>query len=150
MVQLLADDRDGCGIETRSSERLRPGGGEPPALDQAAHDGRVVAASRAGGGGSALPLSGRARVEVLLTAATTLMAVAALASLRPEEIDGWIVAAAFAVQTLLPSLEMPLFVALALLVFALDIPVSQRQALRPIAAALPLRLRPPAGSRPRP
>jgi cation:H+ antiporter len=42
----------------------------------------------AGGGGSILPLAGRERVEMLLTTATTLMAVAALATLRPERMDG--------------------------------------------------------------
>jgi cation:H+ antiporter len=91
-----------------------------------------------GGGGPALPLSGRERVELLLTAATTLMAVAALASLEPERIDGWIVAAAFGIQTLFPSWPVRLFVALALLVFAVDVLLSQRRFLPPIVAALPL------------
>src|SRR6266545_2222450 len=86
----------------------------------------------------ALPTTSRERVELLLTAATTLMAVAALASLEPERIDGWIVAAAFGIQTLFPSWPVRLFVALALLVFAVDVLLSQRRFLPPIVAALPL------------
>jgi hypothetical protein len=49
-----------------------------------------------GGGGVALALPGRERVELLLTAATILMAVAALAALKPEPVDGWIMTAAAA------------------------------------------------------
>ncbi len=96
----------------------------------------VSAAYLLGGGGSALPLSGRARVEMLLTAAMTLMAVAALSSLKPERIDGWIVAAAFGLQALFPSWPVRLFLALALLLFAVDVFLSRRRFLRPIAAAL--------------
>jgi cation:H+ antiporter len=105
-----------------------------------------------GGGGSALPLDGRERVEMLLTSATTLMAVAALASLKPKRLDGWIVAAAFVLQTLFPGWPVRLFVALALLVLALDVLASEREFLRPIAAALPRsvwpRTRPPPRRRP--
>ncbi len=91
-----------------------------------------------GGGGSTLPLSGRAQVEMLLTAATTLMAVAALASLKPEPADGWIMTAAFGLQSLFTSWQVRLFVALALLIFAADILLSQRRFMRAtILAALP-------------
>jgi cation:H+ antiporter len=85
-----------------------------------------------GGGGSALPLSGRERIELLLTSATTLMAVAALASLELERIDSWIVAAGFGVQTVFPNPPVRLLVAVALLVFAVDALVG---AVRPSASA---------------
>jgi len=98
----------------------------------------IPAAYLLGGGGTALPLAGRERVELLLTASTTLMAVAALASLEPDRTDGWIMAAAFGIQTLFPNWPVRLFAALALLVFALDVLLSRRRSLRPIAAALPL------------
>jgi cation:H+ antiporter len=90
----------------------------------------VSAAYLLGGGGAALPLSGRARVEMLLTAATILMAVAALASLKPEPVDGWIMTAAFGLQALFTSWQVRLFVALALLTFAADILLSQRRFMR--------------------
>jgi len=89
-----------------------------------------------GGGGSVLPLSGRERVEMMLTAATALMAVATMASLKPERVDGGIVAAAFGIQAVFPSWPVRLFVAWALLVFAINVLLSKRQFLRPIAATL--------------
>jgi len=97
----------------------------------------IPAAYLLGGGGSALPLSGRERVELLLTAATTLMAVAALASLEPGRTDGWIMVAVFGIQTIFPSWPVRLFAAMALLVFAVDVLLSRRRSLRPIVAALP-------------
>ena len=96
------------------------------------------AAYLAGGGGAALPLADRARVELLLTAATTLMAVAALASLKPKPVDGWIMTAAFGLQELFTSLQARLFVALALLIFAADVLLSERRFVREtVLAALP-------------
>jgi cation:H+ antiporter len=97
----------------------------------------------AGGGGTVLPLAGRGRVELLLTAATTLTVVAALASLRPERIDGWIMTAAFGLETLFPGWPVRLAVAIGLLAFAADLLLSRRRHLLSIAAALPQSLRPP-------
>jgi cation:H+ antiporter len=95
-----------------------------------------------GGGGAALALPGRAQVEMLLTAATILMAVAALASLQPEPVDGWIMTAAFVLQSLFTSWQVRLVVALALLTFAADILLSQRRWMcAAIRAALPQNLR---------
>jgi cation:H+ antiporter len=91
-----------------------------------------------GGGGAALALPGRGRVELLLTAATILMAVAALASLKPKPVDGWIMTAAFGLQPIFTSWLARLFVALALLTFAADILLSQRRGLgAAVRAALP-------------
>jgi cation:H+ antiporter len=95
-----------------------------------------------GGGGPALPLSGRGQVEMLLTAATILMAVGALASLKPEPVDGWIITAAFGLQSVFTSWQARLFVALALLTFAADILLSERRFMRAtFRAALPQSLR---------
>jgi cation:H+ antiporter len=100
-----------------------------------------------GGGGWAMPLTGEARIDVLLTAAVTLTTVAALASPEPERAEGWIVAAAFGIQTLFPAPAVRLFVALALLTFAIDIIFSQRQLLPALLVTLPGRTRqlPPPG-----
>jgi hypothetical protein len=54
--------------------------------------------------------------------------VVALAALKPEPVDGWIMTAAFGLQSLFTSWLARLFVALALLTFAADIPLSQRRA----------------------
>jgi cation:H+ antiporter len=90
-----------------------------------------------GGGGPVLALTGRERVEVLLTAATILLSVAALATLRAEPIDGWILMAAFGAETIIPAWQCRLAVALILLVFAADLFVSRRRYLIAMATALP-------------
>jgi cation:H+ antiporter len=95
-----------------------------------------------GGGGWAIPLTGGARVDMLLTAAVTLTTVAALASAEPERTDGWIVATAFGIQALFPARPVRLFVALALLTFAVDILLSKRQLLPALVATLRRRTRP--------
>jgi cation:H+ antiporter len=87
----------------------------------------------AGGGGGVLPLAGRERVEMLLTAATTLLAVGALAPLRPERIDGWIMTAALGLEAIFPAWPARLAVAIALLTFAADLLLSRRQDLLPMA-----------------
>ena len=74
-----------------------------------------------------MPLTGGARIDRLLTAAVTLTTVSALASTEPKRADGWIVATAFAIQVLFPEWPVRLFVALALLIFAVDIFLSERQ-----------------------
>jgi cation:H+ antiporter len=90
----------------------------------------------AGGGGASIPLAGRERVELALTIATTLMAVAALSSLAPERIDAWIVLTLFGIQFAFPSPVIRLGVAIILAMFALDVLASRRPALRAILAAL--------------
>ena len=66
---------------------------------------------------------------MLLTAAVTLTTVAALASAQPERTDGWVIATAFGIQALFPEWPVRLFLAPALLIFAVDILLSQRQLL---------------------
>jgi cation:H+ antiporter len=90
----------------------------------------------AGGGGASLPLDTRATVELLLTVSTTLMAIAALASLAPRRIDSGIVLTLFAVQFAFPSTAVRLVVAVVLAMFALDIMVANHRAVRPLFASL--------------
>jgi hypothetical protein len=74
--------------------------------------------------------------------AFSLVAVAALAALKPEPVDGWIMTAAFGLQSLFTSRPARLFVAPALLTFAADILLSQRRGLSAaIRAALPQNVR---------
>lgn len=61
------------------------------------------------------------------------MAVAALASLRPERIDGWIMTAALGLETLFPAWPVRLAVAIALLTFAADLLLSRWPDLLPVA-----------------
>jgi cation:H+ antiporter len=97
----------------------------------------------AGGGGSTLPLDTRASVEVALTAATTLMAVAALVSLAPKQIDSGIVLALFAIQFAFPATGVRLIVAVVFALFALDIFVANRRAVPPLFRSLRSRHPPP-------
>lgn len=81
----------------------------------------VSAAYLLGGGGTTLPLTGEGRTELALTAAITLATVAALAARKPHRADGWIVAAVFTLQALFPGWPPHLFLALALLIYAIDV-----------------------------
>jgi cation:H+ antiporter len=98
--------------------------------------GTLPFAYLAGGGGSSIPLAGREQVEMLLTAATILMAVAALASLTPERVDAWIVLTLFAVQFAFPSTTVRIGVTVVLAMFALDVLASRRRAIGPMLAAV--------------
>jgi cation:H+ antiporter len=100
----------------------------------------------AGGGSGSIPLAGRERVELALTIATALMAVAALSSLAPERIDAWIVLTLFGIQFALPSTAVRIAVAVVLTMFALDLFASRRHTVRPMLVAL--RSPPPARGSP--
>ncbi len=100
-------------------------------------------AQAAGGGPSSLPLDTRATVEVALTVATTLMAVAGLATLTPKRIDSGIVLALFAIQFAFPSTGVRVVVAVIFAMFALDILIGNHRAVRPMFAALRSRGPPP-------
>jgi cation:H+ antiporter len=89
-----------------------------------------------GGGPSALPLRGPEPVEILLTVATTLMAVAALSSLRPTRLDGWIVLTLYVIQFAFPATEVRLVAAVVMALFAFDVMVANRRAVVPIFKAL--------------
>ena len=81
----------------------------------------IAAAYLAGGGGAVLSLAGPGRIELALTAAITLVTVAALGARKPHRVDGWIVVGAFGVQAVFTSWAAHLFLALALLIYATDV-----------------------------
>ena len=81
----------------------------------------VSTAYLAGGGGATLSLAGRGRIELALTAAITLVTVAALSTRKPHRVDAWIVVGAFGVQAVFTSWPIHLFLALALLIYAIDV-----------------------------
>jgi cation:H+ antiporter len=98
----------------------------------------------AGGGGSSLPLDTRATVELALTVATTLMAIAALVTLTPKRIDAGIVLTLFAIQFAFPATGVRIVVAVILAMFALDVLVANHRGMRPMLASLASRHPPPA------
>jgi uncharacterized membrane protein YhaH (DUF805 family) len=81
----------------------------------------ISTAYLAGGGGTLLRLAGPARIELALTAAITLVTVAALGARRPHRVDRWVVVGAFGVQAVFTSWPAHLFLALALLIYAIDV-----------------------------
>jgi cation:H+ antiporter len=98
----------------------------------------------AGGGGSTLPLDTRASVELVLTASTTLMAIAALVSLAPKQIDSGIVLTLFAIQFAFPATGVRFVVAAVFVLFALDILVANHRAVPPMFRSLRSRHPPPS------
>lgn len=90
----------------------------------------------AGGGGTAMPLEGREQVEIALTIALTLFAVAALALLKPERVDAAIVVGVMALQFIYPTTFVRIAAALILLVYAIDLLFDRRRAVRPLYRAV--------------
>jgi cation:H+ antiporter len=74
----------------------------------------------AGGGGTSMPLGGRELVELTLTLAVTLFVVSALASLRPDRADAWLMLGLYVVAFSYPTPFVRLAVAFVLLVYAID------------------------------
>jgi cation:H+ antiporter len=95
-----------------------------------------VGIAHVAGGGGPLPLDERERVELLLTAATTWMAVAALVSLRVEHIDSRIMLVLFAVQLAVPSLAVRAGVGVILAVVALDLIIARGRAVPSLLGTL--------------
>ena len=94
--------------------------------------GSLPFAFLAGGGGIALPVAGREQIELGLTSAVTLFAVAALVTLRPERVDALLIAGVFVVQLINPTPFVRFFCAFVLTVFAIDLLVSRRRSVRPL------------------
>ena len=90
----------------------------------------------AGGGGTARPLEGREQVEIALTIALTLFAVAALALLKPERVDAAIVVGVMALQFIYPTTFVRIAAAFILLVYAIDLLFDRRRAVRPLYRAV--------------
>src|SRR6185295_891061 len=98
--------------------------------------GALPIAYLAGGGGTAMPLENRELVELALTIALTLFAVAALASLKPERVDAAIVVGVLALQLIYPTTFVRMAAAFILLIFAIDLLFDRRRAVRPLYRAV--------------
>ena len=94
--------------------------------------GALPFAYAAGGGGISMPLSGRELLEITFTIALTLFLVAALSVLRPERFDAWLVIGIFAVQFVYPNAFVRIAATFVLFVFAIDLFVAHRRAVRPL------------------
>lgn len=97
--------------------------------------GALPIAYLAGGGGTSMPLAGREAVELGLTIALTLFAVAALATLRPQRVDAAIVVGVMVMQFVYPTTFVRVAAAIILLVFAIDLLFDRRRAVRPMYRA---------------
>jgi cation:H+ antiporter len=83
-----------------------------------------------GGGRTSMPLDAHQHLELGLTIALTLFAVAALVSLRPKRADATLMVGLLATQLIFPTTLIQLASTLIFLVFALDLFVDQRHAVR--------------------
>ena len=88
-----------------------------------------------GGGGVSIRLDGLQQVELGLTIAVTLFAIAALVTLRLERVDALLLTTAFAAQLLEPTRFVRLATTFVLLVFAVDLFFARRSSIRPILRA---------------
>ena len=97
--------------------------------------GSLPIAYLAGGGGLALPLGPREQLELGFTITVTLFVVAALATLRPERADAFLITGVFLVQLVYPTAFVRFAAAFVLAVFAVDLLCSRRRSVRPILRA---------------
>ena len=98
--------------------------------------GALPLAFFAGGGGTSMPLDAHQQLELGFTVALTLFAVAALVSLRPERVDAVLMVGVLAIQLIYPTAFIQLASAFVLFVFALDLFVGRRRAVRSLFGAL--------------
>jgi cation:H+ antiporter len=89
-----------------------------------------------GGGGTSMPLDAHQQLELGLTVALTLFAVAALVSLRSELLDAVVMVGLLAIQLIYPTAFIQLASTFIFLVFALDLFVDRRRAVRSLFGAL--------------
>jgi cation:H+ antiporter len=94
--------------------------------------GSLPIAYMAGGGGWSLPLAGRVQLELGFTIAVTLFVVAALATLRPERVDAFLLVGVFVVQLIYPTPFVRFAAAFVVLVFAIDLLFARRHFVRPL------------------
>jgi hypothetical protein len=66
------------------------------------------------------------------TIAVTLFVVAALATLRPERVDAYLMLSVFVVQLIYPSPFIRFAATFVLLVFAIDLLIARRHFVRPL------------------
>jgi cation:H+ antiporter len=98
--------------------------------------GALPLAFFAGGGGTSIPLDAHQQLELGATVALTLFAVAALISLRPERVDAALMVGLLAIQLIYPTAFIQVASAFVFLVFALDLLVDRRRAVRSLFSAL--------------
>jgi cation:H+ antiporter len=98
--------------------------------------GALPIAFSAGGGGMSMPLDAHQQLELGYTIALTLFAVAALASLRPQRVDAALMTGLLAVQLVYPTAFVQLASTFVFLVFALDLFVDRRRAVRSLFGTL--------------
>jgi cation:H+ antiporter len=111
--------------------------------------GTLPIAYAVGAGTGPLPLAGRERVELFLSVAVALYAVAALASLRLSRGDTAIMFALFSAQFLLAAVFTRAVLAVVFMTLAIDVLASERRHVRSLAAAvLPTARRRRAGPAP--
>jgi cation:H+ antiporter len=98
--------------------------------------GTLPVAYAIGAGTGPLPLAGRERIELFLSVAVALYAVAALVSLRLSRGDTGIMLALFSAQFLLAAVFTRAMLAVVFFALALDVLVSERRHVPALAAAL--------------
>ena len=90
----------------------------------------------AGGGGASMPLAGPGQLELWLTIALTLFAVAALALLRPHRFDATLCVAILVIHFIYPVTFVRIAASFVLFVFAVDLFVDRRRAVPPLFKAV--------------
>jgi cation:H+ antiporter len=98
--------------------------------------GALPIAFFAGGGGASLPLDAHQQLELGFTIALTLFATAALVSLRPQRVDAALMTGMVAIQLIYPTAFIQLASTFVFLVFALDLFVDRRRAVRSLLGTL--------------
>jgi cation:H+ antiporter len=98
--------------------------------------GTLPIAFAVGAGVGPLPLAGRERIELFLSVAVALYAVASLVTLRLSRGDAAIMFALFSAQFLLPTVVTRAALAVAFMALAVDVMVDERKHLPALLAAL--------------
>jgi cation:H+ antiporter len=91
--------------------------------------GALPLAYFAGGGETSMPVAGAGQLELGLTVALTLFAVAALAFLRPERVDAALLVGILAVHFIYPTAFFRIAATFVLFVFAVDLFIDRRRAV---------------------
>jgi cation:H+ antiporter len=91
--------------------------------------GALPLAYFAGGGETSMPVVGAGQLELGLTVALTLFAVAALAFLRPERVDAALLVGILAVHFIYPTAFFRIAAMFVLFVFAVDLFIDRRRAV---------------------
>jgi cation:H+ antiporter len=98
--------------------------------------GALPLAYFAGGGGPSMPVAGPGQLELALTIALTLFAVAALAFLRPQRFDAALCVAILVIHFIYPVTFVRVAASFILFVFAGDLLIDRRRAIRPLFKAV--------------